>query len=100
MDSAPPFEDGNTNTGGANGLRHAVPSALLVEGAQNVRLRDVQVVWGEADQGEFGSGLDVRNSSQIRWDQLDVSAFDADFPAIVVNRSTYEGGSARSGFIV
>ena len=74
-----------TGTGGANGLRPAVPAALLIEGAHDVYLRDVSVVWGAAEPGQFGAGLEVRGSTGVTWTRLAVSAFDGVSPAIVVD---------------
>jgi hypothetical protein len=62
-----PFDDAPTDNAYRPGLLAARPSAVHVEGARDVLLRDVRV---KRAAGEFGPVLTVRNCAGVSWDGL------------------------------
>ena len=72
LDHAAPFP----GEAGTNGLRAITPPGILIENADDVRLRDVEVAWGDAPAGEYGAALDIRGSRDISWSGFRGPAFD------------------------
>lgn len=99
IDHTEPFP-GRDGTGhDVNGLHPAVPAGVLIDGVHDVRLRDVQIIWGDAPEGEFGAALDIRNSHDIRWSELTAPGFDPTAPGIVVDGSPFTDPNPRDGVI-
>ncbi|MCD0483573.1 hypothetical protein LO771_14515 [Streptacidiphilus sp. ASG 303] len=72
-----------------NGLRPALPPAVLVEGARDVRLRDVRITVDPAHRDGFGPVLEVRDSADVTWRDL-----HADDPAGPADALLHDGAAA------
>ncbi|MFB9237617.1 glycoside hydrolase family 28 protein [Plantactinospora siamensis] len=67
IDSAAPYPGREDDI---NGLRACRPPALHVEGARDVSLRDLAVVWRDVPADEFGPTLVVDRCTDVRWSGL------------------------------